>query len=814
MNLQYLLTNYLKIIFRQLKRNKLFSVINVAGLAIGFSLCFFLLLFILNELSYENFHKKGENIARITMHIQDANYDMHWARINQDWINKLPESYPEIKQLVRFQDYEPRNIQVGEDAFKIQYAYTTDAAVFKVFDFQFIDGNPEKALLEPNSVVLTQSLAHQFFGTDKVLNKDLYILNKTGTEKELYKVTGVIEDVPENTHLPVNMLTSFSAEKDRTGWAYTYLLFENEEDIAALEAKLPDFIKENLKAEDAVKYTLPLQPLKSIHLHSDLAREIKANGNISYLYIFAIVALFILIMSGINFINLNVAQSLKRLREIGMRKVLGSSRTNLRFYFLLEANVVTLLAATVGVLLVYLLLPYFQQFLPVESNITAIIPFALVFSIIIGSLAGYYPAFVLSKSNIILAVKNKTGFNPANRNFGLKNFLIAFQLVLCIVLISSALITQSQFEFLVNKNLGFEKEQILAIKNIPQPVKYKYDFVKNGINQIAGVQGVCGAMQIPTEAIRDTGPVYAEGKTEGLANPIVMDLQVVDSDFLDVLNVDLLAGRSFKPKAEKVLSDEAKNNLIGYLQSEPREYIINETAMKMVGWQNAEEAIGKQFGWSIGDINLQRGEVVGVIKDYHQESLKSKIDPVVLINEPVWLNNILLKVDGKDIRQTVADIEYLWKDNFPAYSLEFAFLDDLYNKLYEREQQQLRLIYLFSTMAIVIAFLGIFGMLSYTLKTKEKEIAVRKILGANLTSIFVLLSKNFIILTIIGTIITIPLTWIIMERWLQNYVYRIEISTGDFMLALAVILLVLLVTVSLQLGKVSKNNPADTLRAE
>ncbi|UZR97943.1 FtsX-like permease family protein [Chondrinema litorale] len=814
MNLQYLLTNYLKIIFRQLKRNKLFSVINVAGLAIGFTLCFFLLLFILNELSYENFHKKGKSIARITMHIQDANYDMHWARINQDWINKLPESYPEIKKLIRFQDYEPRNIQVGDDAFKIQNAYTTDAAVFEVFDFQFIDGNPDKALVEPHSVVLTQSLANQFFGTDNVLNKDLYILNKTGTEKELYKVTGVIEDVPENTHLPVNMLTSFSSENDRTGWAYTYLLLENETDITALQAKLPDFIKDNLKAEDAAKYTLPLQSLKDIHLHSDLAREIKANGNISYLYIFAIVALFILIMSAINFINLNVAQSLKRLREIGMRKVLGSSKANLKFYFLLEANVVTFLAAFIGVLLVYMLLPYFQQFLPIASNVTAIVPFALLFSIIIGSLAGYYPAFILSKSNIILAVKNKTGFNPANKIFGVKNFLIAFQLVLCIVLISSALITQSQFEFLVNKNLGFEKEQILAITNVPQPVKYKYDFVKNEINQIAGIQGVCGVMQIPTEAIRDTGPVYAEGKTEGLENPIVMDIQVVDSDFLDVLNVDLLAGRSFKAKPENELSEEVKNNLIAYLQSEPREYIINETAMKMVGWQNAEEAIGKQFGWSIGDINLQRGEIVGVIKDYHQESLKSKIDPVVLINEPVWLNNILLKVDGKDIRQTIADIENVWKDNFPAYSLEYAFLDDLYNRLYEKEQQQLRLIYLFSTMAIVIAFLGIFGMLSYTLKTKEKEIAVRKILGANLTSIFVLLSKNFIILTIIGTIVTIPLTWVIMERWLQNYVYRIEISTVNFMLALAVILFVLIVTVSMQLGKVSRNNPAETLKAE
>ena len=814
MSLHFLIRNYLKIIFRYIKRNKLFSTINIIGLAIGLSLSFFIALFIINELSYENIHKKRAQIARITMHIQNANYDIHWARLNVEWINRFPENYQEVEHLIRFQDYEPRNIQVGEDSYKVRNAFSVDAEVFKVFDFELIKGNSETALKGPHSVVLTESTAERFFGTSNVLNNELYIVNKTGTEKELYKVTGVMKDLPSNTHLPVNMLTSFSSEQDRKGWAYTYILMKEGVNIDGVQRKLSAFIEESIGSQEAANISMPLQSLSSIHLNSDLAREITTNGKISHVYLFGAVGIFILIMSAINFINLNIAQSLKRLREIGMRKILGSSKVNLIIYFLLEANVITMLATVLGLTIVIIGMPYFVNFTSISVSILVLLPITIIVSLVIGCLAGYYPAFILTKSNVLSAVKNKTGFNPRQKNFSVKNFLIAFQLVLCIILISSALITQSQFEYLVEKNLGFEKEQVLTITNIPQSVKYKYDFIKKELNHIPNINGVCSVMQVPTEAIRDTGPVFAEGKTEDLENPIVMDLQVVDHEFIDLMNIEVLAGRNFTPTEFKELDEDAKNDLFGYLQSQPREYIINETALKMIGWENSEEVIGKMFSWSIGDINLQRGEIVGIIKDFHQESLKARIDPVVLINEPVWINNILVKMDGKNLNQTMTSIEEIWHSNFPEYALEYTFLDDLYNSLYEREQKQLQLIYIFSSLAILIAFLGIFGIISYTLKTREKEIAVRKILGAELSSIFILLSKNFVLITLIGTFVTVPLTWIIMEKWLQNYVYRISINTSSFAIAILVILFVLMLTISFQLSKVTRNNPAKTLRAE
>ncbi|WP_020530803.1 FtsX-like permease family protein [Flexithrix dorotheae] len=814
MSVHFLLRNYLKIIFRQLSRNKLFTSINVFGLAVGLSIAFFIALFILNELSYENMHSKRDRIFRLTMHIQNANYDMHWARHNLDWTNNIPTVFPEIEELIRFQDYDPRDILVGEDNYKIPHAFSTDAEVFDVFDFNLIRGNPATALQEPQSVVLTKSLARKFFGSSDPMNKEITFLDKNGTEKKYYKVTGIMADLPSNTHFPVNLLTSFDSTEARTGWAFTYLLLKPESSADQLYGKMPDFIKKNMIEGDNSNFDLPLQPIASIHLHSDLAREIKLNGNISHIYIFGIVGLFVLLLSGINFINLNVAQSLKRIKEIGIRKTLGSSKGNLVIYFLLEANVITMLASILGIMTVIIALPYFNQFIPVAIPVLQIIPFAIFNAIVLGCFAGLYPAFILTKSAAIDAIKSKNGFNPSKRRYNLKNGLVAFQLILCISLISSALITESQFRYMVEKKLGLDKEQILAITNIPDEVKFKYHFLQDQLNQIPGVEGVAASMEVPSRAIRDTGPIYAEGMVDDPQNAPTMDIQIIDENFIDLMNVEMLAGRNFSERERQEISKKDKDNLIDYLQSQPREYIINETAMKMAGWQNPEEALGKAFGWSIGGINLQRGPVIGVIKDFHQESLRNKIDPVVMINEPIWVRSILVKMDGKSTPQSMASIQEIWKSNFPEFAMEHAFLDEMYNRLYENEQRQLQLIYIFSSLAILIAFLGIFGMLSYTLKTREKEIAVRKILGANLSSLFLLLSKNFIVLTLLGFLITIPITWYMMDLWLQNYVYRIDITFLSFMVAAGIILLVLGITISLQMGKVASNNPSRTLRAE
>ncbi|MEM1134194.1 MAG: FtsX-like permease family protein [Bacteroidota bacterium] len=810
----HLIQHTIKIVSRHLFKNKLFSAINILGLSVGLAIAFFIALFILNELSFENMHKKNEHIFRLSMHIQNANYDIHWARTNLDWTKNLPETFPEIEHLVRFQDYYPRNVKFEEDTYKIKHAYSVDSNVFEVFDFKLLHGNPQTALVEPRSTVVTQSTAELLFGKEDPIDKEIEILDNTGKQKTIYKVTGVMADVASNTHLPVNMLTSFASEAERTGWAYTYLLLKNASNKDVLQDKIPDFIANNVDEATASTITLPLQKLKDIHLHSALAREIIPNGKISRLFFFGTVGIFILLMSGINYINLNVAQSLRRLREIGVRKALGSSRINLIIYFLIEANIITLLAALLGVMLVFLFLPAFKAFTLITTPVMYIIPFALIIALLIGNIAGYYPAFVLSKQKVVSAIKQKEGFTPGKRNLNIKNVLVAFQLVLCTVLISSALITKSQFQFLVEKDLGLEKEQTLVITDIPKSVKFKYDIFKNQLNQLSTVKGVTASMQVPSSEIRDTGDVYAEGATEDLENLPVMDIQVVDQDFITQMSVELLAGNNFTDKRNTILEESINDNLLDYIQQQPREYIINETALHNLGWKNPVEALDKQLSWRIGNIQLQQGPIVGVIRDYHQESLRNKIEPLVMISEPVWVNNFLVKVSSNNIQQAIAEIESLWKENFPDLPLSYNFLDELYNQLYETEKKQLQLIYIFSGLAIFIAFLGIFGLISYTLKTKEKELAIRKVLGANLSNTILLLGKKFMLFMLLGIVLAVPLTWLSMEKWLENFMYRIEIDPLTFLIAVVAILFALIVTITLQMHKTGKNNIASTLRVD
>ena len=810
MNL-HLIKNHITIIYRHLLKNKLFAGINILGLGVGLAVTFFISLFIINELSYENMHSNADRIFRLTMHFKDANYDVHWARVTREWINDLEEELPEIEHFIRFQNYDPRNFKIDENTYKIEHAFSTDGDVFEVFDFKLLRGNPEEALKAPHSVVLTESIAQRFFGNEDPMGKEIIVPANTGVEKETFKVTGIMEDLPSNTHLPVNLLTSFRSEEDRRGWAYIYLLLKQKDDAKSIATKMPDIIKKHMSAEDAPKNALPLQSIESIHLNSDLAREIIPNGKLSRVYLFGVVGLFILLMSAINFINLNSVQSLKRMREIGVRKILGSSKIHLIGYFLLEANIITLLASVLGLILVFNLLPVFNQLTPITVPIFTIIPLVIVIALIVGLAAGYYPAFVLSSTKSIQALQSKEK-SPGSR-WSIKNVLVAFQLILCISLISSALITRSQFEYLTNKNLGLAKEQRLAITRIPEDVKLKYEFFKEKLNQIPAVKGVTATMEVPSREIRDAGSVFVEGMAQE-HNDLVMDIQIVDRDFMDVMDVQLLAGRNFKKHPKVNLQEVYQNDPFKYLTTRPREYIINETAMKMAGWKTPEEAVGKRFSWAIGDVKLEQGPVIGVVKDYHQESLRNQVEPIVMTEEPYWIGNIIINLEGTDILNSMQNIQNLWKENFPDYAMDYAFLDELYNRLYETENKQLQLIYLFSGLAVLVAFLGIYGLLSYTLKTREKEIAIRKVLGANLTSITVLLSKKFVVFTLIGMLVAVPVTWYSMNQWLQNFVYRVDINVLSFVIALVVILLVLIFTITVQMRKVALENPANILRAE
>jgi len=801
---------------RHLLKHKFFTIINITGLAIGLSVVFYIGIFIINELSYEQMHQKASRIYRLSMHVRNpgTNYDIHWARVNLDWVNNLPTVFPEIKTMIRFQDFYPRQFRIGNDLFKVPFSYTADADVFDVFDFNLIRGNPATALTDPYSVVLTEHWAEVFFGDKDPVGKEIIITGQTGENHEVYKVTGVMEDLPANTHLPVNALTSFRDQAARTGWAYTYILLNEEDDAEEVTAKLPGFTKQYLEEDEAANLDFKLQPLRSIHLYSNLAREIIPNGDIQQVYLFAGVGFLILIMSTINYINLNAIQSLKRLREIGIKKALGSTRKNLTSYFLLEANIIVFLAAATGILLLQISTSLFDQQFQTWKSLAKAVPLVILMTLIVGTISGFFPAFVLSRAKALTAIKDKVGRFSTSGGINLKNILVAFQLTLCITLISSALITRSQFEYLTQKNLGLNQEQTLAITQVPDPVKIDYQLFKSQLLQQTSIKGVTATMEVPSREIRDSGPVLMTGKIEDPENAPSMDIQVVDHDFIELMDLKILAGKNFKATASAKITEKSRENLLDYLQNQPREYIINETALKTLGFNDPLDVINREINWRIGNIELQKGPIIGVVEDFHQETLKNQIEPVVIICEPAWIGNILVKLDGSDTYATLENIQKIWNRNFPEHVMEYSFLDDLYNQLYNREKTQLELIYKFSGLAVVIAFLGIFGLLNYTLKTREKELAIRKVLGASFASIAYLNSAKFLRLTLLGMLICAPFTWIYLEKWLQNYAYRIDIEIMYFLMAGVFVLTILFLTVIIQIHRLARFNLSTTLRSE
>ncbi|MCX2742979.1 ABC transporter permease [Mangrovivirga sp. M17] len=805
-------TYQLKIIFRRLLRYRLNALINITGLSIGIAVSFIIGLFIYSELSFDTFHSKHQNIERLTMHINKPGYDMHWARVNNDIINRFKSEFDEIRQLVRFQDYYSRNIKVEEQLFSLDHAYSVDKEVFSIFDFNFISGD-ETALSKPNTVVLTKSIADKFFGDNDPIGKEISILHADGQTEVRYIITGVIQDLPKKTHLPVNLLTSINREEERSGWAYVYLLLDENADAKLLESKIASFINDH-GDESLSDISFHLQNISDIHLYSSLAREIVPNGDISYVYLFVIIGFVILIMSVTNFVNLNTAQSIKFMKDAGIRKFLGSSVGDLKKYYFTESLVIVAISAIIAVFIILFSIPFFRELAILEFP-GMLLGLFLILTIPLISLAGsYFPAKILPSQKVSDAFSNKLAGFTLHSKWSLKNFLLASQVVLCVVTISIALITNSQFKFIVNKNLGLDKEQVIAITEIPGVVKWKMNKFRNDLNAISGVIGVTTSMEVPSREIRDSGPVYAEGKIGEENKDTSMDIQVVDKSFLKVMGIDLVAGRNFNKFKSNDITPEIDVDIYGYLQSAPREYLINETAMRMIGWEDPNEAIGRMFSWSIGEIELQKGPIIGVVRDFHQETLKNKVDPLVMINEPVWVNNILVKIEGSNTTQTLSAIVDSWKKNYPGLPIKYSFLDDLYNDLYKAEQNQLKLIYIFSGLAILIAFVGMFGVISYSLRSREKELAVRKVHGASIKSLGILLSKDFLIIALPILPFAYWLTYTGMEKWLQNFVYRIDPTVWHFLIGPVFILLVIAINVLIQLIKASSTNPAIILKSE
>ncbi len=798
-----MLKNYIKITLRNLLKNKAFSLINILGLSIGMAACIFILLWVQDELGYDTFHEKVDKIYRITTY-DPENPTGGSARVGAPWGPAMQTDYPEVADFVRFRFLGRSLVRYGDKQFFESGGLFADSSLFNVFTFPLIKGNPKTALTEPNSIVITEKMAKKYFGESDPLGETLTFDN----EMDL-AITGVVKDVPHNSHFRFNYLVSFVTHQAwyvkewRMRNYHVYLLLEGDANTAALENKFPGFIDKYLMTDD-VPYSskIRLQPIKDIHLHSNLFREFEANGDIAYVYIFSLIAVFIMLIACINFMNLSTARSAKRAREVGVRKVAGANRGQLIRQFLSESLLLSFLALFLAVGIVESLLPYFNDLAAKSLDITFSNGFFMLtalaaIALLVGLISGTYPAFFLSAFRPVLILKGDINLKTSNRSV-LRTVLVIAQFTITIALIIGSGIVYQQLNFMKNKKLGFNKEQVVVLRMYDDAIVEQYETIKNEFLQTTDIVSVSASSALPGRGDWGMPFLYEDAGEKKRFSSRVM---VVDPDYLETCEIELKDGRNF--------SKELATDISGA-------YLINETAVEKFAWENPigmqiERPVGRDEN---GNWKYEPGEIIGIVKDFHFRSMHEEIAPMVMWVAPESFFYLSIRVRPDNIPKTLSEIEKTWATFDPNRPFEFFFLDEVFDDQYRSEEQLGKLFTVFSALAIFIACLGLFGLVSFMAERRIKEIGIRKVLGASISNLFLLLSKEYSKWVIVANLIAWPIAYFIMNRWLEDFAYRIDIAWWVFPAAGGLAFLIALITVSYQAARAAVANPVDALRYE
>ncbi|MGZ3946122.1 MAG: ABC transporter permease [Mucilaginibacter sp.] len=791
--------NYLKVAFRGLWRNKFSSLINIIGLSIGLSSCLLIGLYISHELSYDKFQQKGDRIARVIMEYKfDGAGESKAGNFTSTKVGpKFKAEFPEVENVIRMQA-SSRPMLYKNKFFNEQGIVYADQSFFDLFSFKWIEGDQKKALSEPNEIVFTQSSAKRYFGNDNRVGK----MVKVGSDSGLYKVTGVIADCPSNSQIKFNFLASFStlrAEED-TYWDAnytTYLLLKDPGDIKTLQAKLPAFMKKEMTGAGAT-INFYLEPFKWIHLHSEYD-GFEPNNSITYIYIIAIVGVLILVIACFTYINLSTARSIERAKEVSVRKVVGAGKGQLFWQFIGESALLCLLAVMLSYLIAAISLPFFNDLTQrqLETSTLFSIQFlggVLLIVIVVTLLAGSYPALIISGFDPIKGLKGS--FKNTGSGKVLRNSLIVFQFVISVFLIASTFIMQNQLYFIQHKKLGYNREHVLVLP-MNQAVAAKLDVIKQEFKTDASVKSISHCFWTPVNILSGFNMRSA---TMPENSQLAVTAERIDEDFIQTMGLEVVAGSNITQQDIKDASHE-KDNVY--------HFIINEAAAKALGWNNPKDAIGKRMFLDAS----RPGYVRGVIKDFNFQSMHYAIKPLVFFPD-AYGRNLLVKINGRDIPKTIAFIQSKWATLVPSIPFTYRFLDDDYNKLYSAELRLGKVMNIFSAIAIVLACLGLFGLSSYSIQQRMKEVTIRKVLGASVSNLTFVLSKNFIRLSLIAIVVALPVTWYAMDKWLQGFNYRITMEWWMFAIAGCSIVLVVFITVSFQSIKAAFANPVKSLRSE
>ncbi len=817
-----MIRNYLTVAFRSIFRNKLTAFINIAGLALAMMCCILIYLFVSDELSYDRYNTKADRIYRVTRNFlsRDGVPNLHLANVAPPIGPLIKNDFGEVEVMARTINF---GLVIGREEngelvknFTEEHLFLAEPDIFKIFDIDVTAGDKTTALSRPFTIMLSEKSVKKFFDNENPIGKRLRANNQFDLE-----VTGVYKDFPSQSHWHPEYLVSFSTlENDKiygrkeleTNWGNnafgTYLLLEEGADPKKLETGFPDFLERHyanfaiangapadFKASRAT--TLFLQKLSNIHLLSHLDDELEVNGNINNVRMMAVIGLFIILIACFNFINLSTARATKRAKEVGLRKVVGAFKNQLITQYLSESVLISVLSLVLGCSLAFVALSWLNQFTGKFLTINPINNWMLFtgligFAILVGILAGLYPAFVISSFKPALVLKGQQG-SVKGKGIVRKTLVIS-QFSISIVLLIATAITFQQLGYLNSRDLGYTKDQVVVL-SLYDEVGDTYDAFYNELTKSSAIENAARSSRIPTGRLLDSqGPPLVTIGDSLVNSTITTKMVMTDPEFFKTYGIEMAAGRDF---SKSIPTDDSLA------------FIINETAANMYGWKNIGDGLDKDFSYG-----GTKGKLIGVVKDFHFESLHQPIIPLVFFQRKQSYNDLSVKIAGNQVTQGIEHIEKVWKEFLPKRPFSYQFVSDDYRRLYEEEQKQSQLFTMFSGLAIFIACLGLFGLATFNTLQRVKEIGIRKVLGASVPSILGLLSKEIVILILVANLIAWPLAWYFMDQWLDSFAYHIDMNLGIYMLSAVAAVVLALVTVSSQTIKAALTNPSSTLRYE
>jgi putative ABC transport system permease protein len=792
--------NYFKIAFRNFKRHKGFSFINIAGLSIGMACCALILLFIKDELSYDRFHEKADRIHRVVFSTSDEDTIPTNANGSFGVGPALKRDFPEVIETVRIRKMgQGAKVYIGhkDNKFYEERFFFAEPSIFTVFDFPLIKGDSFTALNEPNTIVLSREMAEKYFGDEDPIGEIVEADPYNNGEIMLFRITGIAQNVPRNSHIHFDFLASYISQKDDTNdfsgfWQhFTYVLLDKKISAESLNPKFLAFLHRHWKKDPW--YTISLQPLLDIRLHSRLRSEVEPTGNILYVYVFTAIAVFVLVIACINFMNLTTARSIKRAKEVSIRKVVGAQKKQLIRQFLGESLLLSVFSALMAIFIAAITLPLFNGIAVKDLSLNSIINPSLILGIIaialtVGLLAGIYPAFVLSSFQPIHSLKSRTGYSfPGTL---LRKGLVIFQFALSIGIIFATLIAHKQMFYIQSRNLGYDKEQIIIIP-LNKDLRKNYEAFRNELLTNPGIENTTTSSFVPTR-----GSGHLSLQFEGQDDLLTQVVYFVDKEFVSTYGIRLLAGKDI----HLPLSEES-----------PSEFLVSELTVQEAGYSSPHEAVGKSAIFS----SRFRGHIAGVISDINIYSLHHEPYSITYMITPIQYHNYLsIRILPNNISETIDFIGKTWKKIVPYYPLDYFFLDASFEKMHAADKKLGEIFSAFSILAILVACMGLFGLAAYTAEQKTKEIGIRKVLGASAFNIYILLSRDFLKWVAVANILAWPVAYYAMHRWLQNFAFRASIGWEIFLLSASMAFVISLLTVSYQTIIAALANPVDSLRYE